>query len=100
MGLYGLEHVSDLSKELRERTCDLERHVLKLQAQQGSRVHVRRPRLPCSGDDCDAGTGAGPEGDAQDGGYDDSDVPSLSLSLSLMTISFIHFMCILTQDLQ
>jgi hypothetical protein len=78
MGLYGLEHVSDLSKELRERTCDLERHVLKLQTQHGSRVHVRRPRLACSGDDCDEGAGAGPEGDAQDGTYDDSNVPSLS----------------------
>ena len=78
----GLVHVSDMTKELRERTSELERHVVRLKAQQDPRVHVRRACGACSGDGCDAGASAGPEGDAPDGGYDGGHVPSLSLSLS------------------
>ena len=86
----GLVHVSDMTKELRERTSELERHVVRLKAQQDPRVHVRRARGACSGDGCDAGASAGPEGDAPDGGYDGGHVPSLSLSLSLSHDNQLH----------
>ena len=55
-----------------------------------------------SGRDCQCEAGRGGTPHAPHGGDDARYVPSLSLSLSLslMTISFIHFMCILTRDLQ
>jgi hypothetical protein len=89
----------DLSKELLQRTADLERHVKELRQQQEPRVqprHAFRSTLAA------VTTARQVEDHRRTRRMEQmmTAVYPLSLSLSLMTISFIHLMCNLTRGLQ
>jgi hypothetical protein len=87
----------DLSKELLQRTADLERHVKELRQQQEPRVpprHAFRSTLAA------VTTAQHAEGQRRVVRMEQMMTAVYPLSLSLMTISFIHLMCILTRGLQ